>query len=92
MKKKTPWRVYILRCADGTLYTGVARDAASRLAQHNGIDRGGAKYTRARRPVCLVYEEGAASRSRAQKREAAIKKLPRREKAGLVGIFTRGKK
>lgn len=74
----------MVRCADGTLYTGVARDAARRLTQHNGETPGGAKYTRARRPVRLVYQEPASSRSRAQKREAAIKKLSRRQKEALL--------
>ena len=74
--------VYILRCADGTLYTGSTTDPQRRLAQHN---RGtGAKYTRSRRPVELVYTEQAQSWSGALKREAAIKKLRRGEKDRLI--------
>ena len=76
------WRVYMLRCADGSLYTGITTDIDRRLGEHgNGA---GAKYTRARLPVALVYEENCASRSDANRREAAIKSLPRREKLRLV--------
>lgn len=76
------WWVYILRCADGSLYTGVARDCAARLADHNrGV---GAKYTRSRLPVALVYTEPAASRSAAQSREHAIKRLARENKLALI--------
>ncbi len=81
---KTPWHVYILRCADGSLYTGVATDLRRRLAEHNGDGKPGARYTRARRPVSLVYSEAAASRADACRREAAIKKLRKAEKERLV--------
>jgi predicted GIY-YIG superfamily endonuclease len=67
------WHVYIVRCADDTLYTGVARDLTARVATHNSGR--GAKYTRARLPVQLVYEETAADRSAAQRREHQIKCL-----------------
>jgi putative endonuclease len=77
------WTVYMLRCADGSLYTGIARDAAARLATHNSGK--GAKYTRARRPVSLVWSEPAECRSSASKREYAIKQLRRSEKLRLVG-------
>jgi uncharacterized protein (TIGR02453 family) len=77
-----PWSVYILRCADGSLYTGIARDPTRRLAQHNG--RRGAAYTRARRPVSLVYAEPARDRSAALRREWAIKRLTRVEKEELI--------
>ncbi|HHH48627.1 MAG TPA: GIY-YIG nuclease family protein [Gammaproteobacteria bacterium] len=80
----TPWYVYILRCADGSLYTGVATDLERRLAEHNGSGKLGARYTRARRPVTLVYSEPAESRAAACRREAAIKKLRRVEKERLV--------
>ncbi|MFT4613682.1 MAG: putative endonuclease [Bacteroidia bacterium] len=79
------WVVYILECADGTLYTGVATDLERRLAQHNGELAGGSRYTRVRRPVSVAWSESAADRSAAQRREAAIKKLSRREKKTLVG-------
>lgn len=74
--------VYILRCGDGTLYTGCTNDLARRLAAH-GAGRG-AKYTRARLPVALVYQEPAADRSQALRREAAIKALPRAQKLALI--------
>jgi putative endonuclease len=78
------WTVYILRCADETYYTGVARDPARRLSEHNGQDGRGARYTRARQPVRMVYTETARGRSQAQHREAAIKKLSRAQKIRLV--------
>ncbi len=78
------WQVYLLECADGTLYTGVARDLARRLRQHNGEIVGGPKYTRSRRPVRLLWQEDAADRADAQRREAAIKQLSRSDKLALV--------
>jgi putative endonuclease len=78
------WSVYILRCADGTLYTGVARDTEKRLLQHNGRLAGGPRYTRGRRPVELLWSAPAADRSVAQQREAAIKKLSRSAKLRLA--------
>jgi putative endonuclease len=79
-----PWFVYILRCADNSLYTGVTTDISRRLDQHNGIIKNGAKYTRNRQPVTLVYQETSKSRSEACKREYAIKDLSRSEKELLV--------
>lgn len=78
------WQVYIARCADGTLYTGIARDVEKRIAEHNADKGNGANYTRARRPVVLVYQEAAADRSAASKREYRIKQLSRAEKLALV--------
>ncbi len=78
------WFVYILRCADGSLYTGVATDLQRRLQEHNDGGAQGARYTRARRPVSLVYSESAESRSAACRREAAIKKLYKTDKERLV--------
>ena len=77
-----PWSVYILRCSDGSLYTGIARDLAARVQAHGGPK--GAAYTRARRPVTLVYSEGAVDRSAALRREYAIKQLSRAEKDALL--------
>ncbi|WP_303909335.1 GIY-YIG nuclease family protein [Thiohalomonas denitrificans] len=77
------WHVYIICCADGTLYTGVARDVERRLAEHNGGPRG-ARYTRGRRPVKLVYREAAADRAAACRREASIKSLSRSQKEALI--------
>ncbi len=79
-----PWFVYILRCADDTFYTGVTTDISRRLDQHNGIIKNGAKYTRNRQPVTLVYQETSNSRSDACKREYAIKDLSRSEKERLI--------
>ncbi|MFV2003946.1 MAG: GIY-YIG nuclease family protein [Gammaproteobacteria bacterium] len=79
-----PWFVYILRCADNSLYTGVTLDVNKRLDQHNGVDKKGAKYTQARRPVELVYQETSSSRSDACKREYAIKSLSKSEKESLI--------
>lgn len=77
----TYW-VYILRCADGTLYTGCTNDLSRRLAAHNAGK--GAKYTRSRRPVELVYREAVPDKSTALRREAAIKGLSRAEKLALI--------
>ncbi|MDB5264693.1 MAG: endonuclease [Parcubacteria group bacterium] len=79
------WQVYILECADGTLYTGVTTNLERRVEEHNGSNKG-AKYTRVRRPVALRYSEEWATRSQAQKREAEIKNLPREQKLVLLGI------
>jgi len=77
------WTVYILRCADDTLYTGVTTDLDRRLREHNAGGRLGARYTRSRRPVELLHHEAAGSRSQACRREAAIKKLTRDAKLAL---------
>ncbi len=78
------WFVYILRCADNSLYTGVALDVNKRLDEHNGIDKNGAKYTHGRRPVTLVYQESSNSRSDACKREYAIRRLNKSQKEQLL--------
>ncbi len=88
MKNPDRYCVYILRCADGTLYTGIARDPAARCRAHN--EGRGAKYTRARRPVRRVYIETCADRSSALKREAAIKRMTRAEKMKLIASGRRG--
>jgi len=74
------YSLYIVMCADGTLYTGIAVHVARRIAQHNGEIPGGARYTSGRRPVRLIYKARFASRSEALKEEARIKKLPRQQK------------
>ena len=76
------WTVYILRCCDDTLYTGITNDMERRLAAHAG--GAASRYTRSRRPVELAWSEPSADRSAALKREAEIKKLPRREKMELI--------
>ena len=73
---------YMLECADGTLYTGWTNDVQKRLAAHNTGQ--GAKYTRSRRPVCLVYAEAHEDRKEAMRREAAIKRLSRKQKLLLI--------
>jgi putative endonuclease len=77
------WCVYMLRCADGTLYTGCAASLSQRLKAHA---RGSAKYTRSRLPVVLVYAEAALDRSAALRREAALKRLSRTQKLALCGM------
>ena len=84
------WFVYLLRCADGSLYTGITNDVPRRLEQHNAGTA--SRYTRSRLPVALVYQEAQASRSLALKRELAIKGLSRREKEAMIlatGLTTR---
>ena len=80
--------VYILRCGDGTLYTGCTNDLPRRLRAHQSGR--GAKYTRSRLPVELVYQEAVPDRSAALRREAAIKRLDRRRKLALIAAFRPG--
>lgn len=78
------WMVYILACGDGSLYTGIACDLTARLEAHT---RGtGAKYTRGRGPHRLLYSEEVADKGAALRREAAIKRLKRRQKLALAGV------
>ena len=77
------WNVYIVRCADGSLYTGIAKSLTKRIEEHNSANTG-AKYTRTRRPVSLAYSETCTSRSLATKREIAIKSLTKAQKEALV--------
>ena len=80
---KANWSVYILRCADGSLYTGIAKDTARRLQQHNrGV---GSKYTRSRRPVELVFTATCSSHGEALSREHAIKRMSARQKREMIG-------
>ena len=74
---------YILECADGTLYTGSTNNIERRLHQHNNL-KSAARYTKARRPVHLVYSEKFASLNEARSRESKVKKLTREEKLGLI--------
>jgi len=79
--------VYIIQCGDDTLYTGIATELERRIEEHNGSDKG-AKYTRARRPVKLVYSEEYPDRSSASKREYEIKKkMSRAEKLNLIASY-----
>lgn len=77
------WYVYMLRCADGTIYTGISTDVDRRVREHNLGGRLGARYTRARLPVVLIYTEKSADRSSASKREAALRRLDHQTKVGL---------
>lgn len=78
-----PFFVYILECADKTLYTGYTNDLKKRILTHNNL-KTGAKYTKARRPVVLKYSEEFQSRSEALKREWVIKKMTREEKLKIL--------
>jgi len=76
------WFVYIVRCRDGSLYTGISRDVEARVRKHN--QGRGARYTRGRAPVRLVHREPTPNQPAALRREAAIKSLSRREKLALI--------
>ncbi len=77
------WFVYIVRCADGSLYTGITTDTGRRVHEHNHDSKLAAAYINSRRPVTLVYQENCSDRSAALKREAQIRKLSRKEKENL---------
>lgn len=83
MEDEACWSVYLVRCRDKSLYTGIAKDVSARLAKHNAGR--GAAYTRSRRPVALLYCEPGLTRSQALVREAQIKRWPRDRKARLAG-------
>lgn len=78
------WIVYILRCSDSSLYTGITSDIERRVTEHNSSEKLGAKYTKTRRPVTLVHSESYQTRSEALKREWQIKKLSRIAKLSLL--------
>lgn len=83
MKKSKPWFVYLVRCADNSLYCGITNDLGKRIAAHNS--GAGAKYiVPSRRPVVLVYQEQLPSKGKALSREAAIKKLRKSQKEALL--------
>ena len=81
-RPRSTWRVYILRCRDGSLYTGSTNDLGRRLERH--ASGRGARYTRSRLPVSLVYEERAKSKGAALRHEADLKRFTRAEKVALV--------
>lgn len=85
-RASTRWFVYIVRCRDGSLYTGCTNDLEARIARHNAGK--GARYTRSRLPVKLVFQRKVADRSAALSREARLKQLTREEKLALVKQFT----
>lgn len=80
------WYVYLLRCNDSSLYAGITTDIERRLHEHNHTKLG-AKYTRAKRPVSLVYQENAINKSDASKREHQLKKLSKQQKEQLVSDY-----
>lgn len=82
MRVSAPWFVYIVRCADGTLYTGISNDVNRRVDLHNQAK--GARYTRGRLPVMLAYQEPVGTRAQATRREAAIKRMSRPAKLALT--------
>lgn len=82
---ETRWHLYILRCKDGTLYTGITTDVEKRFDAHQSGK--GAKYTRGRSPLELVYREACGTHSDALKRELEIKKLPREQKQALIDSY-----
>ena len=79
---ESPYRVYLVRCRDGSLYTGIATDVGRRLEEHESSPRG-AKYLRGKGPLTLVYQREIGDRSAATKVELAIKQLPRQDKSDV---------
>lgn len=79
-----PWFVYVLRCRDGSLYTGITKDVERRLAEHNAGT--GAKYTRSHGPVQLAWSKRMRNESTARKREAAIKRLTKQQKETFIDV------
>jgi len=88
--RKKPWFVYLLRCSDTSLYTGITTNISQRLHEHNH-SRKGAKYTRGRRPVSLVYKEKMLSHSLACQREYKIKQMKKSEKEQIVSDYNSSK-
>ena len=84
LRELRTWLVYILRCADGSLYTGITNDLPRRLKQHNAGTA--SRYTRCRLPAVLVYQEAQASHGHALRRELAIKSLSRQEKESMIRV------
>ncbi len=82
------WYVYILRCSDNSLYTGITTDLERRIKEHNNSNKLGAKYTRVRRPVSLVYCEDSLNRKTASQKEYKLKRLTKSEKEKLVSSYT----
>ena len=90
LEHEAEWRVYLLQCADESLYAGITTDINRRLQQHNGELPGGARYTRGRQPVRVVWSEVCGSKSSALRREAAVRRLNRRQKQGLIAASEGG--
>ena len=83
MTEAKAWTIYMLRCADKSLYTGITTDVSRRVIEHNTL-KSGAKYTRSRRPVTLVYSQQTSSKSLASIRECELKKLSKKQKEELI--------
>lgn len=83
MESSKPYFVYMLRCVDNSIYTGITLDLRRRVNEHNSSDKG-AKYTKSRRPVKLVYSEEHKSKTEAMQREIKLKKLSRTQKESLI--------
>lgn len=88
-KQREKWFLYILECSDHSLYTGIAKDVAKRFQMH--LDGKGARYTRIRKPVEVVYQELCRSRTKALVRECAVKAMPKPRKLDLIEQFHRTK-
>jgi putative endonuclease len=86
MAKAEFWFCYLMECSDGSLYTGVTKHLKRRIQQHNGLLKGGARYTRYRQPVALRCAWVLSSRSQACRRELELKKLTRRQKLALISV------
>ncbi len=83
-RSRSEYFVYMVLCKDATLYTGIATNVEERVCAHNGLKKGGARYTQGRRPVVLVYTEKYPNRSKASQRESVLKKLSREDKHILL--------
>lgn len=81
-KRREEWSLYILKCSDSSLYTGIAKDLEKRFQMH--VEGKGARYTRTRRPLAIVYQETCNSRTEALIRECAVKALPKTKKLALI--------
>lgn len=92
MLKSTMWYVYLLRCADNSLYTGITISLERRLIEHNECNKKGAKYTRVRRPVHLAYSEPQPNRQEASRREYQLKRLTKAKKEQLVHAYLENSK
>ena len=84
MTQSEVWQVYLVRCIDDSIYAGITTDLDRRLKQHNGELPGGARYTSGRQPITLMWSEVCDSRSDALRREAALRRLNRRQKWALI--------
>jgi putative endonuclease len=88
---RAAWHVYMVRCRDGSLYTGIATDVLRRMAEHAGAGGRGAKYLRGRGPLRLVFKRSAPTRGAALRLEREIKRLTKRKKEELVTRRTRSR-